>query len=295
MAARTTSRVSAATTRSSGPKSVQGRRRVGVVGADRRSRVPGLRLPVSVAQDQAVGEPRRMRARDRRMRGVSPALVLTLAALGGAALLLFWASLTYAVVAKGELLPWDVGTVYQVEAFHRFTLYADGEARRAPDAVGGLLLAAIAGMSLLVYALLRRSGADALARTRRCFLALAAGTAYLAVDEMVGLHETVGYNLPALADIPGIDRPDDLIALAYAVPALAFLLVFLDVLLASRRAAAFFALAVFLFLVGAGLDAADVVLEELAEPAATISLLVGFLLLAVDRLAAAYTLREDVA
>jgi hypothetical protein len=232
---------------------------------------------------------------DRRRPDVWPPLVFALAVIVGATLLLFWASLTYAVVAKGELVPWDVGNVYQVEVFHSFTLYTDGEASRAPDAIDGLILAAIAGMSILVFTLVRRSCRAALVHTERCFLVLAAGTAYLALDTIVGLHETVAYNIPALAEIPGIDHPDDALAIAYAVPAVAFLVVFRDVLLASIRAATFFALAAALFIVGEASDLLGIVLEELAEPAATISLLVGFFLLALDRLTAAYTLREDAA
>lgn len=76
------------------------------------------------------------------------ALVLLLAGV------VFWASITYTVVDEGELLPWDVGPVYQVELFDRLTIYASGETALATDALTGFLLAATAGVSLLAYALL---------------------------------------------------------------------------------------------------------------------------------------------
>lgn len=199
------------------------------------------------------------------------------------ALVLFWAAATYTIVAEGELVPWDVGPIYQVEIFGRVTFYADGETARAVDVAAGLLLGATAGAAFLAYVLLLRRGGPDNGKARLCFLLASLGAGWLAFDEMAGIHETIGFNLPFLADIPGIDHPDDALYLAYAVPALAFLVVFRDILFASRRVGVLFLVAIALFGVGVVFDVVGRFVEELAEPLAALTLLVAFLLLAVER------------
>lgn len=210
-------------------------------------------------------------------------LVVAIGVLVVLAAVLFWAAATYTIVAEGELVPWDVGPIYQVEVFGRLTFYADGETARTVDVVAGILLAATAGTALLAYALLLRRGDAGESRARACFLVAALGAAWLAFDEMGGIHETVGYNLPFLADIPGIHRPDDALYLAYTVPAIAFLAVFRDVLFASRRVGALILLGIALFGAAVALDVLGRFVEELAEPLAALALLAAFVLLALDR------------
>lgn len=105
----------------------------------------------------------------------------------------------------------------------------------------------------------------------------------LALDELAGLHETLGYNLPFLADIPGIERPDDAIILAYSAPGVVFLVLFRDVLFRDRRTGALLLLGIGLFGAAAVLDALGGIAEELLESLAALALLAGFLVLAVVR------------
>ena len=85
----------------------------------------------------------------------------------------------------------------------------------------------------------------------------ALGLAFLALDEMLALHETIGYNLDFLADLPGVNSPEDVVFALYAVPAVAFFVVYRDLLAVSRWGIRLVALGVALFGVAAVLDVAD--------------------------------------
>lgn len=232
----------------------------------------------------------RSKARWQRARAaaaVLPAsLVVVVVALAALAGLLFWAAATYTIVDEGELVPWDVGPIYEVEIFGRVTFYADGETARAGDAVSGILLAATAGVAFLTYVLLLQRSHAADGRARLCFLLATVGAGWLAFDEFAGIHETVGLNLPFLADLPGIERPDDALFLLYAVPAAVFLAAFRHVLFASRGVSALLVAGIALTGVGAILDVGGRYVEELAEPLSAMLILAGFLLLSVRRIEA---------
>lgn len=122
--------------------------------------------------------------------------------------LLVGSVLTYRIVASGSLVGGTDATVYEVEVFHRWTFLVGEESRRWTDALAGALLASSAGVAVLAYAALRRAGAAADRPARAAFVAAALGTGYLALDEAAGLHETIGYNAPSLASLPGIERPE---------------------------------------------------------------------------------------
>lgn len=222
------------------------------------------------------------RSRGRTVHGLPVSLVAAAIVVVAFAGLLFWAAATYTIVDEGELVPWDVGSIYQVEVFGRVTFYADGETARAVDVVSGIVLAATAGVAFFAYLLLLRTERAGDRKARLCFLLATLGAGWLAFDEMAGIHETLGLNLPWLADIPGISRPDDALFLAYAVPAVAFLAGFRDVLFTSRRVGALFLAGVVLFALGALLDTLGRFVEELVEPLAALVLLAAFLLLAVE-------------
>src|SRR5918992_1483212 len=171
----------------------------------------------------------------------SPAAIV--AACGAAVLLA--AALMYAlaqpeVLDKGSLLE-NADPVARVEVFERWTLYFDLEYERdrvSGDVVMSLLLAAVAAVSFLASAAGTRLGSTS--RVEWFFALLSLGSAVLAIDELFALHESVGYNLDFLADVPGISHADDVLVLIGAAFALWFLWTFRGVIAGSRRAVALF-------------------------------------------------------
>ena len=57
---------------------------------------------------------------------------------------------------------------------------------------------------------------------RRTFLQAGAGVAYLAADDLLAIHETIGHNLGSLAALPAIDHPDDVVVGIYGLVVCAF-------------------------------------------------------------------------
>jgi hypothetical protein len=206
-----------------------------------------------------------------------------IAALGLAALVSLAPSL-YDVVDKGKgppLVPYEgTGLIYKVRVLDLFDVYADSESRPTPDKLSSTGLVAVASMSLMAFLLLRAVGGDA--RRRRFYGFATAGLAYLAADELFAFHETIGHNLRFLADLPGVERPDDIVFLSYAVPLAIFAWAFRDVLLANRRSVQLFAVGTFFFAIAAGADLAGVSIDEPAEVVAAICLTAGLVLMTAD-------------
>ena len=213
-----------------------------------------------------------------------------MAACGAAVLLA--AALIYAlaqpeVLEKGSLLE-NADPVARVEVFERWTFYFDLEYERdrvSGDVVMSLLLAAVAAVSVLASAAGTRLGSTS--RVEWFFALLSLGSAVLAIDELFALHESVGYNLDFLADLPGISHADDVLVLVGAAFALWFLWTFRGVIAGSRRAVALFGAAAGAVVVAAPLDAAGLrAVEELTELLGGALALAGTIALALDHLAA---------
>ena len=93
-------------------------------------------------------------------------------------------------------------------------------------------------MALMTALLLGAVGSRA--RLRRFFGFAAGGLAFLAADELFAIHETVGHNLRFLADLPGVERPDDVVFLSYGLAVLVFAWLFRDILLQNVAAVRLF-------------------------------------------------------
>jgi hypothetical protein len=79
------------------------------------------------------------------------------------------------------------------------------------------LLGAACALGAVAVALARRGAPRA-----GTFAAAAAGLAFLAADDLLAAHETLGHNLGVLAGLPVIDHPDDVIVGLYGLVAAAF-------------------------------------------------------------------------
>lgn len=184
------------------------------------------------------------------------------------------------VVRTGDLV--GLRGIEELELFGRFTVYRDPELVTQMDVLNGFLLIAIASTSF--FAALLLSASDRIERRFVFFLVAACGAAFLAVDEVLGLHETLGANLRFLAGLPGIQHPDDAVFAAYALPMAAFAYCFRTIILSSRRALAVLALGACLYALGAIMDISSLSFEEYVESLASLSLLCGFVLLGYRQL-----------
>jgi hypothetical protein len=182
---------------------------------------------------------------------------------------------SYEVVDEGRLLPYTDAQVAKLRFFDEVTLYVTKERPRPLDVVNATLFAMLAGVALFSLLLLQPvRGSD---ERVKVFLVIALlGSLYLAADEMLGIHETVGHNLRFLADLPAVHRPDDVVFASYAVPAVIVVVVFKDLIWSSRPVALLFAAGLALFVVAGAADVAGVGIDELAEPLSTGCLGAGF-------------------
>lgn len=118
------------------------------------------------------------------------------------------------VIARGNLLP--VFEAYEVTRVRilGFELYVDF----STDA-GDVLTAAALGFAA---ALLLRAAGRLAGRPGRALRRAGWGALFLAADDLLSVHETIGHNLLALARIPVVDHPDDVVLAVYAAVVLAF-------------------------------------------------------------------------
>lgn len=211
----------------------------------------------------------------RRLIAASVVIILILAALVSLAPSL------YEVEAKGKgppIVPYQgAGVVYKVKVLGLFTVYADEESRPTPDKLSSVGLVAATTMSLMALVLLNAAQGDP--RVRRFYAFATAGLAFLAADELFAFHETLGHNLQFLADLPGVERPDDVIFFSYGIPLAIFAWAFRDILLAERRAVQLFAVGTVLYAIAVVGDLAGVGIDEPAEVLASVCLAGGLVVL----------------
>lgn len=210
-------------------------------------------------------------------------LILGLATVAG---LLAVAALSghYEVLAKGQLLPYTEARVYRVRFFDRFDLWVEPEHRPSADALTAYFLTGLAFVSLAFAWLLHRLGDR---RTAPMFALMFLGGSYLAADEYLGLHESIGHNLQFLATLPGVKRPDDVVIALYTVPAALFAWAYRRPLSISRPALTLLAGGAVLFVTAALADLASAPGEELLEVGAAF-----VILLAVAETGLAHVLRS---
>ena len=199
------------------------------------------------------------------------------------------ASQNYEIVSKTKL--YDADTLYEIRLFDAVTVKAKPDVKPSPDVLNSLLLVIAATLSLGTAVLLHMLAAAA--RPKLFFAVVAAGAYFLAGDELMGGHESIGYNLEFLADLPGIDRADDAVVVAYGLVALAIVILFRDVILGARGAMKYFAAAVVILGLASLLDVLAVPgLEEMVEILGSLVGLLGFGALALHYLREAGVIPE---
>lgn len=211
------------------------------------------------------------------------ALLVGGAAIALAGLFMYFAPSLYEVVDKGrDIRPYESGPIYKIRLADTATVYASAESRPDTDAISGSAMVALGTAALMTYLLLAARGARQ--HLRRFYGLAAAGFAFLALDEFFAIHETIGHNLLFLSDLPGVERPDDVIFGLFVVPALAFLYVFRDIVSSSKRAIQFFVAALILFACAGFSDLAGVGTDEPLEVLSAACIVGGFVSLIVMHL-----------
>jgi len=188
----------------------------------------------------------------------------------------------YEVVDKGRgdaIVPYDAGLVYKVRVLDLFTVYASEETRPDTDKLSSVGLVVSATMCLMTLLLL--TAARASPQLRRFYGFATVGLAVLAADELFGVHETLGHNLQFLADLPGVEHPDDLLFALYVVPLAIFAWSFRRIVLGYPGATRAFAAGGLLFGVAIVADVTGTRFDETAEPLAAVCLLVGLVMITV--------------
>ena len=192
------------------------------------------------------------------------------------------AVITAEVLERGALLPYTPMTVERVRVLGGIELWVARESLVRLDILNGLILAT---GSLGAFFAAARTGSRA-PRVFSFFLLLGLGLGFLALDEMLAVHETIGYNLDFLADVPGTNSPEDVVFALYAVPAVAFFVAYRDLIAVSVWGMRLVALGVALFGAAAVLDVLDAIVDEQwVEPPGSAALVAGFGLVAVRHLA----------
>ena len=182
--------------------------------------------------------------------------------------------MNYEVIAKGQLLPYTEGRIYQVRFFDRFDLWVEPEHRLSANAITAFLLSGLGFVALAFAWLLQRMRANGEALM---FGLIFVGASYLAADEYLGVHESIGHNLPFLRAIPGVSRPDDVVTALYIIPAALFVWIYRKKLMVSKPALKLIAAAFVFFGLATITDLTQWPGEEVLEAAAALSFLLAFL------------------
>ena len=128
-------------------------------------------------------------------------------------------------------VPYPAGEVKELRVLG-VSLKIDGEPKPGASVLGAIALFMLATACFMTFAALRLAAAQR--RLVWFWLIASAGLAVAATDELLAVHESIGHNLPFLADLPGVKRPDDVLLLLYLPGALAFGWWFRDVLREHR-------------------------------------------------------------
>jgi len=166
-------------------------------------------------------------------------------------------------------VPYEARNVYEVRVLGVVTinvdgkLYGDGAPRINANLIGSIALLMLASAAFAVAAMFRiaRGGR----RLGAFYLVAAIALGFAGLDKLLAVHETAGHNLQFLADVPGVERPDDLLVVLYVVPVIVIGYLFRDVLADDRRGAAALGIGAGLFALSAFADLASSRAEKQLE------------------------------
>lgn len=187
------------------------------------------------------------------------------------------------VLESGHILPYTKARAERVEVLGGPKLTVQVEPPSRVDSLTTACFFGLAAVALLMSLMLR--GIEGRQRERWFWAAIVVGSVYLGLDELLGVHESIGANMRFLADIPGVHTPEDVVISLYAIPGLIFLYLFWDLLRASRLGLRLLIAGFALYVFSAALDVLDTLMDEqLVELASIVVLFSGFLVIAMREL-----------
>ncbi len=185
----------------------------------------------------------------------------------------------YEVVNKGQLLDHTSGYIYQIRFFDKFDIYLEPENRPNSDLVTFCFLLGSGFIGMVFFFILGTGQAAARPRVLWLYLITFFGMNYLAFDEFLGIHESIGHNMPFLTALPFVKRPDDAIVMFYLIPCAIFALLFYTEFLSCTKSILAGVLAFGLIFLAAVSDVLTLPLEEPLEVLAGACIFCSFLFL----------------
>jgi hypothetical protein len=199
----------------------------------------------------------------------------------------------YQVLNKGQILPYTDGYIYEILIADKYRIYIEPEIRLRSDVLNAAILLGVAYISMTFGSIIYLREKPSITQRFLFFVVMSVGMFYLAADELLGIHESIGHNLQFLMSLPGLSHPDDLIIAAYGIGALVFLYYFRSVLVQMRRSLRYFVLAFVFFVVAAISDLATLgFFEEIAEVISGILILAGIVSFGLESLQESDTGRD---
>ena len=193
---------------------------------------------------------------------------------------------TAEVVDEGELLPYVKGySIYRLRVLDKYEFFVEPDYKPRSDALNAYVLVGIAFISLTFAVVIKVLSIGSARKAFRLFIWTFFGANYLAADEFLGIHETLGHNMQFLTTIvPIAERPDDAIILFYTIPAFLFVCFFYKTLLASKAAVSLFVAALVMFAIAAVADGFALPIEEFCEMTSSLCIVSGVLSLGVHHI-----------
>lgn len=132
----------------------------------------------------------------------------------------------YEVIDKGQLLSYSEGQIYHIRFFEKYDVFLEPENRPNSDLIMFYFLLGTGFVSIVFFFILGLSKRVAKSKVPLLFLCCFFGMHFLAFDEFLGIHESIGHNMTILARLPLVKRPDDAIIILYLIPCSIFGLIF---------------------------------------------------------------------
>ena len=140
-----------------------------------------------------------------------------------------------AVLVGPQAVDREAGGVYRIRVGDQLDLYAHPDVRPTPSLAAAMVLIVVTGMCVTASRVASVPGERG--RVHRFFVLSAAGAAFLGLDAIVGIHESIGLTIDHwIAAAPRPERLGHVVLSGYAVAACAYFWTYRDLLRRSPAA-----------------------------------------------------------
>jgi hypothetical protein len=191
------------------------------------------------------------------------------------------------VFGKGQYLSQSQGPAYKVGLMDSFTLFVGAESQVERDLVKAFILAAVAIASLTFGIALAWMKKGSALEPGRFFIFVFFVIGFLAADEVLRIHGTLGRNLRFLGNLPFKDHPIDGVILLVGITAVLFLTRYRKTILASRGALGLMVIALAVFAAGTFNATSGLPVEQVFGLLAPLCGIASLMVLGISQLRAA--------